>query len=64
MISYTNELCFKCKNAYGGCAWSKKFDPVEGWVAEEVENKYRSEKDPNMKKKSWHILACPQFEKG
>lgn len=28
--------CWDCKNACGGCSWSAKFEPVDGWKAREV----------------------------
>ena len=61
----TNALCFKCKNAYGGCAWSKSFDPVDGWTAEPVKpkNTKHDTSNPNMRKQDYHIIDCPKFIK-
>ena len=25
--------CWNCKNCYGGCKWSRDFEPVPGWIA-------------------------------
>ena len=60
----SNNLCYKCKKAAGGCAWSRSFDPVDGWTAEPVEPNYRGsyESNPNMMKTGYHITACPEFE--
>ena len=65
-IHDTNELCFRCKKATGGCAWSRSFDPVEGWTAEPTRTVYRVgyEENPRMLKQSYHITACPEFEEG
>lgn len=31
--SQKTQLCETCKRACGGCSWSDKFEPVEGWDA-------------------------------
>lgn len=52
----TNELCFSCDNACGGCSWSREFKPVPGWTAE-----------PSLiwvgdrQMDSYHITDCPEF---
>ena len=36
---YTKEKynrCWTCKNAFGGCSWSREFLPVYGWDAEKT----------------------------
>lgn len=53
------QLCWRCKNACGGCSWSKSFIPVEGWDADPVVIK-DSEGDID----SYKIKRCPQFIKG
>lgn len=45
------QLCWTCAKACGGCAWSRRFDPVPGWKAERTRMGYS-------------ILACPEYEKG
>ena len=59
----TNILCFKCKNAYGGCEWSKSFDPVDGWIAEpcDVKSRNREFSNPNLMKSDYHIIWCPKY---
>ena len=42
-------LCWGCEKACGGCSWSKKFVPVEGWKAIPTE-------------KSFDVYECPEFE--
>lgn len=59
-------ICWKCKNAVGGCSWSAadndkpgrpiKFEPVPGWTAiQTAGNKGRSSE-------SFLVLRCPKFE--
>ena len=51
--------CWSCKNATGGCSWSKCFKPVCGWVAEAVETK---DEEGNIR--TYRIRSCPQFVVG
>lgn len=60
-VDYSNgnfQPCWTCKNACGGCSWSREFKPVEGWTAE-----------PNYLKSNgvwadtYKIISCPQYEK-
>ena len=30
------QICWTCKNACGGCSWSRNLTPVEGWKAEKT----------------------------
>lgn len=51
-------LCWDCEKACGKCSWSKKFIPVEGWVATPTkvsigENQYID---------SFDVYECPEFE--
>lgn len=41
-------LCWYCANACGGCSWSKKLVPVDGWVT--------TPRGPGE-----DVVACPQF---
>lgn len=52
----TNTCCAQCKNAVGGCSWSKSFEPIPGWLTEPTKNRDR---DDGLK-----ILWCPQFAEG
>ena len=60
------QLCWCCSNARGGCSWSKKFEPVEGWkatptvVCMQSENKKRGIKA--IYADSYDIEECPEFE--
>lgn len=61
-------LCWKCKNAVPdknghGCNWSRKRQPVEGWVAKETKLKmYKNEQGEEVYTKSYHVILCPEFE--
>lgn len=49
-----DQLCFSCKNACGGCSWSKTFTPVDGWEAKEC-------KIPRTNIKTYKIKKCPEY---
>lgn len=42
-------LCWSCKNACGGCSWSKSLTPVKGWQAEKTLVSYLVIKCPNYR---------------
>lgn len=50
------QLCCSCKNACGGCNWSRHFLPVAGWDAVPTIVKDR-EGDIN----SYKISGCPEY---
>lgn len=50
-----DQLCWHCKNATGGCSWSKSFTPVPGWDAKKVTKSYVD---------TYDIRDCPLLEKG
>lgn len=50
------QLCCSCKNACGGCNWSKCFLPVEGWDAIPTIIK---DKEGDMH--SYKISGCPEY---
>jgi len=52
----SDQLCWHCKNACGGCAWSRHLEPVKGWKAKAVFH------DSTCKEKTYHITDCPEFE--
>ncbi len=49
--------CWKCANAYGGCSWSRNFQPVEGWIAKFVQH---TKCVPGFT--SYNIIFCPEFK--
>ena len=54
-----NSLCFDCQNAVCGCSWSKRFEPVEGWVAKPV--KLKADNKYNRYIDSYMVEQCPLF---
>lgn len=62
-------ICFDCKKACGGCSWTEldsqtlrpRFEPVPGWTA--TETVINMGGDHHLKVTSYHITACPLFEK-
>ena len=52
-------LCWDCKNACGGCSWSRSFVPVKGWDAKET-----SLKSAEGDIKSYFVTMCPEFING
>jgi hypothetical protein len=48
--------CWICKNAFGGCSWSREFKPVEGWTAERNDMKVHNRWD-----ESYIVDDCPEF---
>lgn len=52
------QLCWTCKNACGGCSWSKNFQPVEGWKAEKT-----LVVGAGPEYESYSISECPKYEK-
>ena len=59
---YTKEQynrCWTCKNACGGCSWSRDFIPVKGWDAEKtylISNGEHAD--------SYYIKSCPEYKRG
>ena len=54
-----SQLCWRCKNACGGCSWSRCLKPVDGWTAEPT-----IVRDSNGDFPSYKITKCPEFIKG
>lgn len=54
----SNSICENCQNAVGGCSWSKSFEPVDGWVALELDADVQVSSDPV---KTYKIYFCPEF---
>ena len=49
--------CWTCKNACGGCIWSREFKPVPGWKAEPtiIPGHYGDTQN------SYKITYCPEY---
>lgn len=52
----TGQPCWYCKNACGGCSWSRDFKPVPGWDATPVVIK-----DSVCDIHTYDIKKCPMF---
>ena len=59
---WNEQPCWDCKNACGGCSWSKNFTPVNGWVVEKVP--FKSGLLDNSNDYTYKIFECPEFTKG
>lgn len=65
-------LCWGCKNACGGCSWTEwdvakgatRFQPVEGWVAEQTELLSYCKGATRKTTTSYRVIACPLYVKG
>lgn len=71
VITQTN-ICMECAKACGGCSWTAVaadgktllWQPVEGWTATPVKINVRAEGGKVREIESYHITACPEFERG
>lgn len=71
-------ICMDCKNACGGCPWTRwdennkrvAFEPVPGWTAVKVPFKGKHGRHSDRPyadeelEYTYHITACPLFERG
>lgn len=51
----TTTICWDCKNATGGCSWSKYLTPVKGWKADLIEE---TQSKPYT---TYSVNECPKF---
>ena len=59
----SGQLCWGCKNACGGCEWSRKLEPVPGWKAKKGAYRgYAAGKEGVMKVENYKVISCPKFE--
>ena len=47
-------LCWECAKATGGCQWSDRLQPVDGWEAIQTHNQTGS---------SYIVTNCPLFKR-
>lgn len=65
LIAPHRQPCWDCANACGGCEWSSKFQPVPGWDASPVIQKFHGGGTPrDYLTGSYAIRACPKFRRG
>ncbi len=73
----TANICIDCKNACGGCPWTRwdeenkrvAFEPVPGWTAEKVpfkgsHGRHSTRPYGDEAEYTYKITACPLFERG
>lgn len=60
----TKTLCWECRRATGGCAWSKSFEPVSGWIALPTKINNNAARYDGRQTVSYHVINCPEYEKG
>lgn len=53
-------LCWKCKNCFDGCSWSRSFEPVKGWKAKEDLIRFVRDNEVTYKT-SYFVYDCPEF---
>lgn len=60
----SDQPCWDCKKALGGCSWSQDFIPVAGWEAQKTVKSggARSDGVKNPPVESYRITFCPEFE--
>lgn len=56
----SNNLCWNCQNATGGCNWSRNLTPVEGWTATPIKIK-RTVQDIRGSISGYQIHSCPEY---
>lgn len=60
-VQYYGTLCWECANATGGCSWSKKFIPVEGWTAKRTTMTLGYNTGRPRKATSYVVKKCPEY---
>ena len=50
-------ICVYCKHLFGGCKWTDKKKPVDGWTAEKHNRK-------GIGGISYQVTSCPDFQYG
>ena len=51
--NHGDALCWDCQKACGGCSWSSKLQPVDGWTAKKTKNE--------LGHAGYLVLKCPEF---
>lgn len=64
MAEQRQQLCWRCKNACGGCNWSANLEPVQGWDAEPCRRVYRDSAVGTRYIDSYIIRKCPEYVRG
>ena len=65
---YKQTICWECANAVPnidgtrGCSWSRDFEPVEGWDAEQTEVMRGYLQNSHLACVSYLVKRCPLFK--
>lgn len=59
-VNGKEQPCWTCKKATGGCNWSNRLEPVEGWEAKRVRREMWRK---DMENYGYEIIRCPEYEK-
>lgn len=59
-LKYPDTICWECKNAVGGCSWSRELEPVDGWQAIPTKIKANGNNQIIMTD-SYIVRGCPEF---
>jgi hypothetical protein len=54
-------LCWRCKNACGGCPWSAEGKPVRGWNAKQTVTNYHRNNGARLEISGFCVKECPMF---
>ena len=57
----SQQLCWGCRKACGGCRWSSRGKPVPGWTATPMRRNAGTNKGVPVIMDTYRITACPQF---
>ena len=57
----SQQLCWRCRRACGGCRWSSRGKPVPGWTATPMRRNAGTSKGVPVIIDTYRITACPQF---
>ena len=52
--------CWSCTKACGGCSWSSKLEPVDGWLA--VPTRIAVNRRKGIYTDSYLVISCPEYE--
>lgn len=57
----SQQLCWGCRNACGGCAWSSMGKPVPGWTATPMRRNVGTSKGVPVIIDTYRVMACPLY---
>ena len=61
---HKDQPCWTCTKSCGGCSWSARFEPVEGWEAKETAIHHGFYHGKARDEASYAIIRCPEYERG